>query len=140
MLPPLIFVIWAQARVSSAYKRYSRVPNMNRVAGVEVARTLLAYNGLNEVKLEGARGQLSDHYDPRHKVLRLSTGAVRNPSVAALGIVAHDVGYAVQDSLGYAPLRVRSALVPAANLGSRFGFICVTLGLIPYMFGAGFGP
>jgi Zn-dependent membrane protease YugP len=139
MLPPLIFMIWAQARVSSAYKKYSMVPNMNGVAGVEAARTLLAYNGLNEVKIEGARGQLSDHYDPRHKVLRLSTGVARNPSVAALGIVAHEVGHAVQDSLGYAPLRVRSALVPAANLGSRFGFICVILGLIIYMFGAGFG-
>lgn len=71
MLLQLIFMIWAQARVSSAYKKYSRVPNMNGVAGVEAARTLLAYNSLDEVKIEGARGQLSDHYDPRHKVLRL---------------------------------------------------------------------
>ena len=139
MIPPLIFMIWAQSRVSSAYKKYSRVPNMNGVTGAEAARTLLAYNGLNEVKIEGIRGQLTDHYDPRHKVLRLSTGVARNPSVAALGIVAHEVGHAVQDNLGYAPMRVRSALVPAANLGSRFGFICVILGLILYMFGAVFG-
>ena len=139
MIPPLIFMIWAQARVSSAYKKYSRVPNMNGVTGVEAARTLLAYNGLNEVKVEGARGQLSDHYDPRHKVLRLSTGVARNPSVAALGIVAHEVGHAVQDSLGYAPMRVRSALVPVANLGSRFGFICVILGVILFAFNVAFG-
>ena len=112
---------------------------MNGMNGAEAARTLLAYNGLNEVKVEGTRGQLTDHYDPRHKVLRLSTGVARNSSVAALGIVAHEVGHAVQDSLGYAPLRVRSALVPAANLGTRFGFICVILGLILYIFGAGFG-
>lgn len=139
MIPPLIFMIWAQARVSSAYKKYSRVPNMNGVTGAQAARTLLAYNGLNEVKIEGARGQLSDHYDPRHKVLRLSTGVARNPSVAALGIVAHEVGHAVQDSLGYAPMRVRSALVPVANLGSRFGFICVILGVILFAFNVAFG-
>jgi Zn-dependent membrane protease YugP len=112
---------------------------MGGMTGAEAARTLLAYNGLSEVKIEGAKGQLTDHYDPRHKVLRLSSDVARNPSVAALGIVAHEVGHAVQDNLGYAPLRVRSALVPAANLGSRFGFICVILGLILYMFGAGFG-
>ena len=139
MIPPLIFMIWAQSRGSSAYKKYARVPNMNGVTGAQAARTLLAYNGLNDVKIEGTRGQLTDHYDPRHKVLRLSSGVAGNPSVAALGIVAHEVGHAVQDNLGYAPMRVRSALVPVANLGSRFGFICVILGLILYMFGAVFG-
>lgn len=139
MLPPLIFMIWAQARVSSAYKKYSRLPNMSDVTGVQAAQTLLAYNGLRQVKIEGTKGRLTDHYDPRRKVLRLSSDVARNPSVAALGIVAHEVGHAVQDNLGYAPMRVRSALVPAANLGSRFGFICVILGLILYMFGAAFG-
>ncbi len=139
MLPPLIFMIWAQARVSSAYKKYSRVPNMGGVTGARAAQALLAYNGLRQVKVEGTRGRLTDHYDPRHKVLRLSPGVANNPSVAALGIVAHEVGHAVQHNVGYAPLRVRSALVPVANLGSRFGFICVFLGLILYMFGAGFG-
>jgi len=132
-------MLYAQAKVSSAYKKYSRVPNMGGVTGAQAARTLLAYNGLSQVKIEGTKGQLTDHYDPRRKVLRLSSGVARNPSVAALGIVAHEVGHAVQDNLGYAPMRVRSALVPAANLGSRFGFICVILGLILYMFGAAFG-
>lgn len=139
MLPPLIFMVWAQSRVSSAYKKYSRVPNMGGVTGARAAQTLLAYNGLKQVRIEGTKGQLTDHYDPRRKVLRLSSGVARNPSVAALGIVAHEVGHAVQDSMGYAPMRVRSALVPVANLGSRFGFICVILGLILYMFGAAFG-
>ena len=139
MLPPLIFMIWAQSRVSSAYKKYSRVANMGGVTGAQAAQTLLAYNGLRNVKIEGTKGQLTDHYDPRHKVLRLSSGVAKNPSVAALGIVAHEVGHAVQDNVGYTPMRVRSALVPAANLGSRFGFICVILGLILYMFGAGLG-
>jgi len=139
MIPPLIFMIWAQSRVSSAYKKYARVPNMNGVTGAQAARTLLAYNGLNDVKIEGTRGQLTDHYDPRHKVLRLSSGVAGNPSVAALGIVAHEVGHAVQDNLGYAPMRVRSALVPVANLGSRFGFICVILGVILFVFNVAFG-
>ena len=139
MLPPLIFMVWAQARVSSAYKKYSRVPNMGGVTGAQAAQALLAYNGLKQVKIEATKGQLTDHYDPRRKVLRLSSGVARNPSVAALGIVAHEVGHAVQDSMGYAPMRVRSALVPVANLGSRFGFICVILGLVLYMFGAAFG-
>lgn len=139
MLPPLIFMLYAQAKVSSAYKKYSRVPNMRGVTGVQAAQTLLAYNGLSQVKIEGTKGQLTDHYDPRRKVRRLSSGVARNPSVAALGIVAHEVGHAVQDNLGYVPMRVWSALVPVANRGSRFGFICVILGLILYMFGAVFG-
>ena len=139
MLPPLIFMIWAQSKVSSAYKKYSRVANMRSVTGAQAAQTLLVHNGLKDIQIEGTKGQLTDHYDPRRKVLRLSSGVARNPSVAALGIVAHEVGHAVQDNVAYAPMRVRSALVPAANLGSRFGFICVILGLILYMFGAGFG-
>jgi Zn-dependent membrane protease YugP len=139
MLPPLIFMIWAQSRVSSAYNKYSKVRNMSGLTGAQAAQTLLEHNGLRQVKVEGTKGKLTDHYDPKHKVLRLSADVARLPSVAALGIVAHEIGHAVQDNVGYAPLRIRSALVPAANLGSRFGFICVILGLILYMFGAGFG-
>lgn len=139
MIPPLIFMIWAQARVSSAFNKYSRVRNMSGLTGVQAAQTLLEHNGLREVRVEGAKGKLTDHYDPRHKVLRLSADVARVPSVAALGIVAHEVGHAVQHKAGYGPLKLRSALVPAANLGSRFGFICVFLGLILYLFGAGFG-
>ena len=101
-------MIWAQSRVSSAYKKYSKVPNMSGVTGVRAAQTLLAYNGLKQVEIEGTKGQLTDHYDPRRKVLRLSSGVARNPSVAALGIVAHEVGHAVQDSLAFAPMKVRS--------------------------------
>ena len=139
MLPPLIFMIWAQSRVSSAYNKYSKVRNMSGLTGAQAAQTLLEYSGLRDVRVEGTKGKLTDHYDPRHKVLRLSADVARLPSVVALGIVAHEIGHAVQDKAGYAPLRIRSALVPAANLGSRFGFICVFLGLILYMFGAGFG-
>lgn len=86
MLPPLIFMLYAQTKVSSAYKKYSRVPNMRGVTGVQAAQTLLAYNGLSQVKIEGTKGQLTDHYDPRRKVRRLSSGVARNPSVAAMTV------------------------------------------------------
>ncbi len=139
MVPPLIFMIWAQSRVSSAYKKYSKVRNMSGLTGVQAAKTLLDYKGLRQVRVEETKGRLSDHYDPRHKVLRLSAGVARTPSVAALGIVAHEIGHALQDKVGYAPMRIRSALVPVANLGSRFGFICVILGLILFAFNVAFG-
>ncbi len=138
-IPPLIFMIWAQSRVSSAYKKYSKVRSMSGLTGVQAAQALLEHNGLRQVKVEETKGRLTDHYDPRHKVLRLSAGVARSPSVAAMGIVAHEVGHAAQDKIGYAPLRIRSALVPAANLGSRFGFICVIAGLILFAFNVAFG-
>jgi len=132
-------MIYAQAKVSSAYNKYSKIANMNGLTGMQAASRLLAYNGLRNVKIEGTKGQLSDHYDPRGKVLRLSSGVANRASVAALGIVAHEIGHAVQDEKGYAPMRIRSALVPAANLGSRFGFILVILGVILYALNLAFG-
>lgn len=139
IIPPLLFMIYAQWRVKSAYKKYSRVANMAGINGAEAARTLLRYNGLDGVGVEIARGHLSDHYDPRSKVLRLSRDVAGKPSVAALGIVAHEVGHAVQDNLLYMPMRARSALFPAANIGSRFGFLLVIAGFILFSFGAAFG-
>lgn len=139
MLPPLIFMIWAQARVSSAYNKYSRVRNMSGLTGAQAAQTLLEHSGLRDVKIEGTKGKLTDHYDPRHKTLRLSADVARIPSVAALGIVAHEVGHAIQHKMGYAPLKLRSALIPAASLGSRLGFICVILGIILLAFNVAFG-
>lgn len=139
IIPPLIFMLYAQAKVSSAYKKFSNVPNLRGVTGSQVAQTLLAHNGLSGVKVEGTKGALTDHYDPRQKVLRLSSGVANNASVAAMGIVAHEVGHAVQDNVGYSPMRLRSALVPAANLGTKFGFILVILGSVIYAAGAAFG-
>jgi hypothetical protein len=138
MLPPLLFVLYAQSKVSSRFKRYSKVANMRRVTGGQAAQVLLRANKLSSVGIEGTRGKLTDHYDPRHKVLRLSREVYNNPSVAALGIVAHEVGHAVQDNIGYIPLRMRSALVPVANLGTRLGYIFIILGIILYLF-SGFG-
>jgi len=139
MIPPLIFMIWAQYKVSSTYKKYAKVANMNGLTGVQAASRLLDYNGLENVKIEGIKGQLSDHYDPRGKVLRLSSDVANKASVASLGIVAHEIGHVVQDKKGYAPMRVRSALVPVANIGSRFGFILVIVGVILFGLDVAFG-
>ena len=134
MLPPFIFMIYAQVKVNSAFKKYSKVANSQRITGVEAAGILLRANGLKNVRVEGVKGRLGDHYDPRKKVLRLSPAVANTPSVAALGIVAHEVGHAVQDKTGYAFLRFRTSLVPAASLGSNLGFIFVILGFIIYLF------
>lgn len=128
--PALLLGIIAQMMVSSAFNRYSQVRNARGMTGEDVAQHLLLYNGLEDVKLEGTAGQLSDHYDPRSDTLRLSAGVARAPSVAAMGIVAHEVGHAQQDRTNYGPLRLRAGLVPIANIGSRLGPWLVLLGII----------
>lgn len=128
--PALLLGIIAQFMVSRAYNRYSQVRNARGMTGLEAARHLLRYNDLGQVQLEGAAGQLSDHYDPRSDVLRLSRGVAQSPSVAALGIVAHEVGHAQQAHGDYVPMRWRSAIVPVANIGSTAGPWLVLLGVI----------
>jgi Zn-dependent membrane protease YugP len=139
MIPPLIFMIYAQAKVNSAFNKYSKIANSQNITGAEAAERLLQYNALENVRVEGVKSRLGDHYDPRKKVLRLSPTVANTPSVAALGIVAHEVGHAVQDKVGYAFMRFRTTLVPAANLGSTLGYVFVILGFLLAMFGAAFG-
>jgi Zn-dependent membrane protease YugP len=134
MIPPLIFMFYAQSKVNSTFKKYSKVANSQRITGVEAARVLLQAQGLNNIRVEGVQSRLGDHYDPGKKVLRLSPAVANNPSVAALGIVAHEVGHAVQDKERYAFLRFRTSLVPAANVGSSLGYIFVILGFLIYLF------
>jgi Zn-dependent membrane protease YugP len=134
MIPPLIFMFYAQSKVNSTFKKYSKVANSQRITGLEAARSLLQAQGLSNVRVEGVQSRLGDHYDPGKKVLRLSPAVANNPSVAALGIVAHEVGHAVQDRERYAFLRFRSSLVPAANIGSSLGYIFVILGFLIYLF------
>ena len=139
IIPPLLFMLYAQWRVSSAYGKYSKVANMAGLTGIQAAQRLLEHNGLSNVQVELSKAKLSDHYDPRQRVLRLSPEVAHKPSVAALGIVAHEVGHAVQHARLYAPLMARNAIFPAANLGSNLGFILVLAGLLLYAFGAAFG-
>jgi Zn-dependent membrane protease YugP len=130
MLPTIALMLWAQHKVKSTFKKYSQVPNQQRMTGAEAARYILDTRGLSEVPVEPVAGELTDHYDPRSRTLRLSDPVYRSTSVAALGIAAHEAGHALQHAEGYAPLQARSALVPLASIGSNFGFIVVFAGLI----------
>ncbi len=127
--PGIILSLWAQAKVRSTYARYARVPNMTGVTGAQAARYLLDGNGLGNVDIRMVRGQLSDNYDPNSRVLNLSENTCRSASVAAIGVAAHEVGHAVQDKAGYAPMKLRSGLVPLANVGSQVGLIFMVVGL-----------
>lgn len=120
----------ASARVNGTFKRYSRVRSMSGMTGAQTARKILDQNGLYNVKIEHINGNLTDHYDPRSKVLRLPASTYSATSVAAIGVAAHECGHAVQDSEEYEPLRIRSKMAPAANFGSRFGLPIFIAGLI----------
>lgn len=120
----------ASARVNGTFNRYSRVRSMSGMTGAQAARKILDRNGLYHVKVEHINGNLTDHYDPRSKVLRLSDATWSASSVAAVGVAAHECGHAVQDSEEYEPLRIRSKMAPAANFGSRFGLPIFIAGLI----------
>lgn len=128
--PALLLALFAQMRISNTYGKYSKVGNMRGITGLAVAKSLLASQGIQDVKIEGTPGRLTDHYDPHTKTLRLSQGVYESPSVAALGIVAHEVGHAVQDHRGYLPLKLRSGLLPLANLGSSLAIILFMLGFL----------
>lgn len=133
-IPPLLLGLWAQFRVQSAFRQYSKVRTANGMTGAQAARTILDANGLQNVAVERVGGTLSDHYDPGHKVLRLSESVYGTPSVAAVGVAAHEAGHALQDKLHYGPLRLRSAIVPAVNIGSWLGPIIFMIGF--FMSGA----
>ncbi len=122
-LPAILLVMFAQWRVQSTYAKYTQVPNGRRVTGAQAAEVLLQATGLQNVDIAGVPGQLTDHYDPGKKILGLSAGVANTPSVAALGIVAHEVGHAQQDKEGYGLMRLRSGLVPIVSLGSTLGYI-----------------
>jgi len=129
----ILVPLWAQMRVKSAYKKYSQVASSSQMRGAEVARKILDENGLYHVGVEETRGVLSDHYDPRSKTVRLSSGNYHGHSVAAAAIAAHEVGHAIQDQEDYAFLRFRHALVPVANLGSNFSWIFILIGIFAQM-------
>jgi hypothetical protein len=129
-LPALILGLYAQAAVSSAYRKYSRVPNSAGMTGAQAAKRLLDVAGLSGISVEAIPGNLTDNYDPRGKVLHLSQGSIVSPSIAAVAVVAHEVGHATQDAVAYAPLRLRSAIVPVVQLGSWLGPILFIIGYL----------
>ncbi|THG90325.1 zinc metallopeptidase [Alkalihalobacillus alcalophilus ATCC 27647 = CGMCC 1.3604] len=126
----LVIPLWAQSKVKSAYRKYSQVHASSGLTGAEVARKILNDNGLFDVRVEETRGKLTDHYDPRSKVVRLSTDNFYGTSVAGAAIAAHEVGHAIQDAEEYAFLRFRHSLVPVANFGSNASFFFILAGII----------
>ena len=124
-----ILGIIAQSAVQGRFKKYSQVRISRGLTGAQAAREILDTNGLGHVTIEEVKGRLSDHYDPRSETLRLSTEVARVPSVAAVGVAAHEAGHALQHAGGYTPLRLRSAMVPAVQFGSWLGPIIILAGL-----------
>ena len=134
VLAGAVLSLIASAKVNSTFQKYARVRSMSGMTGAQVARRILDRNGLSDIPVEHVSGNLSDHYDPTRKVLRLSDSTYNSPSVAAIGVAAHECGHAIQHKVGYGPLKLRTMIVPAANLGSRLGMPIILLGLF---FGGG---
>jgi len=129
-LPALILGLWAQTKIKSSFAKFSRVRTTTGLTGAEVARRMLDQNGLSSVRIEQVTGNLSDHYDPSKKVLRLSQGVYASPSVAAAGVAAHECGHAIQDKEKYGPLKIRSIMVPSVQIGSWLGPIIFVIGFV----------
>ncbi|QQO10245.1 zinc metallopeptidase [Breznakiella homolactica] len=140
VVPTLILSLVAQVLVKSTFSKYSHVQSSKHITGRDAAALLMQVNKIGDVKIEGVRGSLTDHYDPSAKVLRLSEPVYDQTSIAAIGVAAHETGHAIQHAVSYGPLKLRSALVPVANIGSSFGPWLAILGLIlsfPVLFDLG---
>ncbi len=129
-LPALAFGLWAQFKVKSTFAEYSTVANSTGYTGAQIARRLLDAQGLRDIAVEAVPGEMTDHYDPKSRVVRLSESTMHRNSVAAIGVVAHEVGHAIQDAENYGPMRTRAALVPIANIGSMAGPFVFMLGMV----------
>lgn len=130
VLPALIFSIWAQIKVNSTYKQYSKHPTQRGLSGAAAARRILDANGLTSVRIEHIRGELTDHFDPKANVIRLSDAVHDSTSAAAIGVAAHEAGHAVQYAKGYAPMKLRAAIIPATRVGSMLAIPLFFIGLI----------
>lgn len=137
MLPGLLLMLWAQSRVRGTYARFSKVANSANITGAQAARRVLDAEGLYDVTIERVAGELSDHYDPRTRVLRLSDGVYGARTIAAVAIAAHESGHAIQHARAYVPLKARTAVVPAVGIGSNLGFIILIVGLFAGSFQIG---
>lgn len=124
-----LLCIFAQMRINTTFNKYSRVRSRSGMTGAQAAQRILQLSGIYDVRVEHIRGKLTDHYDPSAKVLRLSDSTYGSDSVAAIGVAAHECGHALQHHNGYGPLKIRTALVPAANIGSRLGIPIILIGV-----------
>ena len=130
VLPAVIFSLWASASVNSTFKKYAKQRPLCGMTGADAARRVLDANGLYHVRIEHIAGELTDHYDPSANVIRLSDAVYNNPSTAAIGVAAHEAGHAIQHATGYVPIKIRTAIVPLTNVGSRLSFPLILIGLV----------
>lgn len=130
VLPAMLFSLWASARVNSTFKRYSQVRNSRGMTGADAARAVLAANGVTGVRIERVSGNLTDHYDPRDNVIRLSDNVYDAATPAAVGVAAHEAGHAVQYATNYAPIKIRAAIVNVTNIGSKLSIPLIVIGLL----------
>ncbi|MDB9518874.1 zinc metallopeptidase [Roseofilum reptotaenium CS-1145] len=129
LIPGILLMFWAQNQIRSTYQRYAQIPSSMGMTGAEVAQTILYQMGITDISIEPVAGELTDHYDPNAKAVRLSQGIYNSSSLAAAAVAAHECGHVLQDKKGYSFMNLRANLVPVANLGSQFGPMLVILGL-----------
>ena len=132
IVPCVILSLFCQFKVQSNFSKYSRIPNSRHMTGAQAAEYILRHNGVTGVVIEHVSGSLTDHFDPRSNVIRLSDSVYSSMSVAAIGVAAHEAGHAVQHANGYIPNKIRSAILPIANIGSKLSWILILIGLIFY--------
>jgi len=135
VLPAFAFSLWARHRVTSSFKKYSQQYTQNRMTGADAAREVLRRSGVSNISIEQVQGTLTDYFDPRTNVIRLSESVYGSPSVAAVGVAAHEAGHALQYASGYIPMRLRAAIIPATNIGSNLSVPLILFGLIFNMTG-----
>ena len=132
LIPVMILSLWAQAQVSGNFRRYSAVNNRRRLTGAQAAEAVLRAHGVYDVPIRSCRGKLTDHYDPRDNTIYLSDSVYNAPTIAAVGVAAHEAGHAVQYAENYGPVRLRGAIIPATQIGSKFSFILLIIGMVLY--------
>ncbi len=132
VIPAMLLAVWAQVKVKSTYNKFSKVSNSKGITGAYAAQAVLTHYGINDVRIEQVSGKLTDHYDPKAKVIRLSEGVYGSSTIAAVGIACHEAGHAAQHAQDYAPIKIRNSLVPVCNIGSSLG---IPLALIGYFLG-----
>ena len=135
VLPCIILSLWASSNVKNTFNRYSSQHSMRRITGAQAAQRVLSANGVGGVRIERVSGDLTDHYDPRTNVIRLSDSVYDSTSVAAIGVACHEAGHAVQYAQNYAPIKLRAAIIPVTNIGSKLAMPLILIGILLSIFG-----
>ena len=130
VLPCVLLSLWASSRVNSTFRKYSQQSSIRRITGADAAQRVLRANGVSGVNIQRVSGNLTDHYDPKTNVIRLSDSVYDSPSVAAIGVACHEAGHAVQYAQSYAPIKLRAAIIPVTNFGSRLAMPLILVGLL----------